>query len=137
MALAACLALAGCDGKAGVSIADAEVRLPVVAGRPGALYFTATGAGRPTRLVSVSSPKIEKIELHESMMHGGMMTMAPLAEVPLPASGKLAFAPGGKHGMLFGIDPALKPGDTVQVSFAFNSAPPVTVQAAVTAIGGE
>jgi copper(I)-binding protein len=48
----------------------------------------------------------------------------------------LEFKPGGKHAMLFGLDPALKPGAKVPLTFTFQTAPPVTVRATVHAPGG-
>jgi copper(I)-binding protein len=45
-----------------------------------------------------------KFEMHESMDHGVMMTMKPLDSVEIPAKGKVAFAPGGKHLLIWGVN---------------------------------
>ena len=50
-------------------------------------------------------------------------------EVPLPAGEKIAFEPGGKHLMIFGLDPKLKPRDRLRLTFKFRVAPPVEVEA--------
>jgi copper(I)-binding protein len=49
---------------------------------------------------------------------------------------RLTFKPGGKHAMLFGLDPALKPGAKVSLTFTFEPAPPVKVEAIVHGPGG-
>ena len=135
---ALCLALAGCNQQQGqpqVAVEAAWVQLPAVAGRPGSAYFTLQSSGGPQRLAGLSSPRIERIELHDSRMEGGVMRMGPLSGTSFPPGGTLEFAPGGKHAMLFGIDPAVKAGSRVPITFRFDTAPEVTVQAEVRAFG--
>lgn len=136
--LTAALTLAGCaqEPAAPVKVEDVRVTLPAVKGRPGAGYFRLEAAGAPIRLTGIKGERIGRIELHESMMHGGAMRMAPLKEVAAPANGSLDFAPGGKHAMLFGIDPALKPGDHIPLTFTFDGIPPLTAEAEVLGPGG-
>lgn len=139
--IATCLAvtLAGCDAADTVSVVrveEARVTLPAVRGRPGAGYFTVRAGDRASRIASVTSPRVERIELHNSSMAGGVMRMGPLKDASLAPGTELRFEPGGKHAMLFGIDPALKPGDTVPLTFRFDEAPELTVQADVQGPGG-
>jgi periplasmic copper chaperone A len=132
------LALAGCGGappEPRVAVEEAWVQLPAVAGRPCAAYFTLQSNQSPTRLVGVSSPKIERIELHDSRMEGAVMHMGPLEDRNFPPGGALEFAPGGKHAMLFGLDPTVKAGERIPLTFTFEPAPPVTVEAEVRAFG--
>ncbi|HEX5182538.1 MAG TPA: copper chaperone PCu(A)C [Allosphingosinicella sp.] len=132
---AALLPLAGCrkERATGVSVAHAWVRLPPVPGRAGAGYFTAK-AGAEDELLGVSAPGV-KIELHETMTASGpgamgaMTGMRPLASVALPAGEPVRFTPGGKHLMIYGLDPKLKKGGTIRFTFRFRSAPPVTASA--------
>ena len=49
----------------------------------------------------------------------GLLTMAPLPQADLPAGKTVAFAPGGKHVMLFDLDPATAPGGQVRLHFTF------------------
>jgi copper(I)-binding protein len=140
MATAALLALAACDqgqppGPA-VEIEDAVVTLPPVPGRPGAAYFTLRTNNHPMRLVGVTSPRVERIELHETRERNGVSSMAPVTDGAFPPEGVLEFKPGGRHAMLFGLDPALKAGDKIPLTFAFDPAPAVTVQAEVRPAGG-
>jgi copper(I)-binding protein len=110
------------------------VHLPGVKGRPGAAYFTLRTNADPTRLMSVTSPRIERIELHDSVAKDGVSRMARVQD--LSFGGEVEFKPGGKHAMLFGLDPALQPDATIPLTFTFESAPAVTVQADVHAPGG-
>jgi copper(I)-binding protein len=127
---AALLPLAGCHRGArqtGISIEHVWVRLPAVAGGTGAGYFSAT-APADDALLAVTAPGA-RIELHESMSRGGMTSMRPLANVALPAGDEVRFAPGGKHLMIFKLDPKLKKGGTLPLTFRFRKAPPVTAPA--------
>jgi len=133
------LMLAACEvprAEQAVRVESARVTLPAVRGRPGAGYFTLRGAAQPLRITGVTSPRVQRIELHEMSMADGVMRMGPLRDPRLPAAGELRFEPGGMHAMLFGIDPALTPGDTVPLTFAFDGAPAMIVQAEVQGPGG-
>jgi copper(I)-binding protein len=135
--LAVCALLSGCNSEpteGGVAVENAMIHLPAVKGRPGSAYFTLQGAGDSTRLLSVSSPSIEKIELHDSVTTGGVARMQKVES--LTFDDRLELKPGGKHAMLFGLDPALKPGAQIPLTFTFRSGRPVTVQAQVLGPGG-
>jgi periplasmic copper chaperone A len=128
------LLLAGChrpppDGT--VRVSDAWVRLPAAKRLPGAAYFRMEAGSEGTRLVGVSSPAARWIELHETETGSGMARMKHRKDVEFPSRGELVFEPGGRHAMLFGLSPGLKPGDRVPLTFSFNVAPPITVEAEV------
>lgn len=142
--LLAFLALAGCDTQRAASVDRAWVRLPAVAGRPGAAYFTLRAGGRPLTLLSVRTPAALRTELHESMnghgapstgAGGAMASMAPLAQADVPANGTLAFAPGGRHVMLFDVNPALKPGATTTLTLALADGTTIAAKANVRGAG--
>lgn len=78
----------------------AWVRLNPVPGRPSAGYMTVQGGGQPDRLIGASTPGA-RIELHSMTIDGGVMKMARVGAVPLPAGGKAAFVPGGNHLTIF------------------------------------
>ena len=54
-------------------------------------------------------------------MTGGVASMQRLDRVPLPAGGRVTFAPGGFHLMLVGLTQALKAGDAVPATLTFAS----------------
>ncbi|HEX6376999.1 MAG TPA: copper chaperone PCu(A)C [Allosphingosinicella sp.] len=133
-ALAGMAALAGCDRPppdGTVRVSDAWVRLPAAKNRPGGAYFRMEAGSEGTRLIAVSSPAARWIELHETSMAGSTAKMKRRKEMEFPSRGALVFEPGGRHAMLFGISPKLKPGDRMPLTFSFNVAPPITVEAIV------
>jgi periplasmic copper chaperone A len=139
LATSLALALTGCEGASAgpdVSVEGARITLPASRSRPGAGYFTLRADAQPLRITAISSPRVQRIELHETSMKGGVIRMRPLQDAIVPANGELEFAPGGKHAMLFGVDPALKPGDQIELAFSFDRAPAVTVNGEVQGPGG-
>ena len=117
--LAAAAALASCGQPKTVAVDHGWVRLSAVAGRPAAAYFELHGGPADTALVGVDSPDASRAEMHESKVENGISTMAPLPQADLPAGKTVAFAPGGKHVMLFDLDPATAPGGQVRLHFTF------------------
>jgi copper(I)-binding protein len=122
-----CLALSACDNVKSeeATVESAWIRLPVIPGRPGAAYFTLRSGVDPLTLKSVSSPQAERAEIHDSRMQNGVMHMEPLRAVEIPSHGAVEFKPGGRHVMLFGIDPTLKAGDRISLRFMLQ--PPVEI----------
>ena len=138
--IAGAMALTGCDRPppdGTVRVDKVWVRLPAAKSRPGGAYFRMEAGSEGTRLVGVSSPAARWIELHETQMKGGTARMKRRKEFEFPSRGELVFEPGGRHAMLYGLDPKVKAGDRIPVTFSFNVAPPVTVDAEVRAAGDE
>jgi len=129
--LAALALLGGCERTPAVTAEDVVITLPAMSGRPGAAYFRLESNAAPERLTGITSPAAERIELHETRSEGGMTGMVPLDRPAFDADRSLAFTPGGRHAMLFGLKPGLRPGDRVAVTFTFEKAQPVTVEAEV------
>ena len=119
----------------GLRVDSAWVRLAPVRGQPAAAYFTIHGGDRETRLEAVTSPEAQRVELHESRTEGGMSRMRPLAEVSVPAGGELAFAPGGRHAMLFGLSPEVQPFSRIPLHFRFAGGEELRVHAFVLMAG--
>ena len=129
--------LAGCgQSDPAVNVQDPVVRLPAVQGNPGAAYFTLRTNRTPMRILGVSSPQIQRIELHASEMAGGRMRMGPLTDNAFSSEGLKVFEEGGPHAMLFGISPEVRPGGTVRMTFDFDNAPDVSVDVPVQTAGG-
>jgi copper(I)-binding protein len=132
----ALLALAGCERSAtapNVRIANAWVRLPAAPGGEAAGYFEAD-ANRPGEVLTAVSSPGARVEMHESMTMNRMSKMEPIANAPFEGD-RLAFAPGARHLMIFGLDPKLKPGGFIPLTLRFKSAPPATVDAKLVAAG--
>lgn len=134
--LFALIALAGCQKAPELRVDEARVQLSPVRGNPSVAYFTVHGGPTDTTLISVSSPVAIKSEMHESMNKGGMATMAPVTAVPVPAKGTVSFAPGGKHVMLYNINPGIKPGGRpITLILAFGNGERISVDAPAVAMG--
>lgn len=132
--IAIAVALVGCD-KAELGASDAWVRLPAVTGRPGAAYVTIKGGAEATSLLTVSTPAAIRTELHEMKDEGGMMTMAPLKDIAIPAGQTVELKSGGKHVMLYDIAPTIRPGTTVPLRLSFANGKSIEVTAQVKAAG--
>ena len=135
LAAAPLAAVTACGQPAPLYVDGAYVRLPAVAGRPGVAYFTVHGGKDAATLISVTSPRVVKSELHESMAQGGMASMAPIGDVPVPAKATLKFAPGGKHVMLFDINKSVQAGGKMTLVFTFSNNDRIEVEAPVIAAG--
>lgn len=105
---------------AGVAAVNAWSR-PAAAGGTGVGYVTLVNHGKADALIGAESPEAAKVEMHASSMAGGVMKMAPEARTPLPAGGRVSFAPGGRHLMLIGLKRPLKIGDGVPATLRFAS----------------
>ena len=136
VSVAAAVTLAGCE-QAQLGVEDAWVRLPAVSSRPGAAYFTVKGGSDATSLLAISSPAAVRSELHEMKHEGGMMTMAPIKDVAIPAGGTVKFEPGGKHVMLFDLSPEVRAGGKIPLRLAFANGKTIEVEAELRAPGQE
>jgi periplasmic copper chaperone A len=95
---------------------------PAAQGTTGAGFMTlANPDAKPDALVAVESPLARQVQMHQSSMKDGIASMQKLDRVPLPAGGRVTFAPGGYHLMLLGLTKALKAGDTVPATLVFAS----------------
>ena len=120
LVLIAALALGACgSGPPKLSVEKGYIRLAAAPRSPAVAYFTIHGGTADTALIAVSSEVSIKNELHQSMQSGGMASMKPLGDVPIPSGATVAFAPGGKHLMLFDMNPGIKPGRVVTLTFTF------------------
>lgn len=136
--IAALAALAGCgeDGRDPVaSVENAWVRLPAAPGLPAAGYFAADLSSPRDAIVAVTSPSAQRIEMHQSVSERGVSRMVPVERVGREGVEAIRFEPGGRHLMIHGLDPALRPTDQIELNFRFAQAPPVSVRARVAQAG--
>ena len=117
----------------GVTASDAWVRLNPAPGRPSAGYVTLKGGAKADTLIGATAPGA-RIELHSMSMDGGVMKMAKLDKVAIPAGGTASFAPGGNHLMIFGLSGTPK---TLPITLDFASGAKVTVTATVKTAGDD
>lgn len=129
--LLATIALSGCGEPAALAVDSAWVRLPAVPGRPAAAYFTVRGGTADATLIAVASSEARGAELHESMAGG----MRPLSSVAVPAGTDLSFSPGGRHVMLFDVNPRMTPGKHLPLRFTFADGRQVDADARIVLAG--
>lgn len=132
---AAAVAAAACQPARDVAADHAWVRLAAVAGNPAAAYFTVHGGPKDEVLTAVTAADAQSAEMHESMAAGGTMSMKPLKLVAVRAGGEVAFAPGGKHVMLYNLNPAVLASGVAPLTLTFGSGRTVTVKAKVIGAG--
>ena len=95
---------------------------PAPPGAPtGAGYLVVRNTGRSAdRLLSVSTPAADRIEVHEMSMAGGVMRMRAVAGgLEVPAGGELRLAPGGLHLMWIGPKAPLTAGRRLPATLRF------------------
>ncbi len=127
--------LAACAQPRELSVDGAWVRLGAVPGSPAAGYFVVHGGPKPATLISVTTDVTIKSEMHETMTKGNMSEMAPLQRVEIPANTDVAFKPGGRHVMLFNVNPGITPERKITFTFAFSDGTRILRNANVIAAG--
>ena len=138
LALLSVVTLYGCAKKPVLLVDSAFVRLSAAPRGPAAGYFTVHGGPTTDRLMEVSSPMVIRIEMHDSMIKGGMSTMKPIdGGVEIPAGGTVEFKPGGRHLMMFYINPGMLPPRTLQMNFSFASGERIMVDAKILRAGDQ
>lgn len=114
------LLLAACSPGDGLTATDATYRPPLGASGIGVGYVTLT-SDAADRIIGVSSPQAEKIEIHATVTEGSSSSMQRLDSVALEPGKPAVFAPGGMHLMVIAPQP-IKAGDaTFPVEFALES----------------
>jgi len=131
----ALIALTGCE-KAPLYVDQAVIRLSPNADAPSAGYFTVHGGSDPVTLRDVTSEAAVRVEMHDSVTTNGVMTMKKLDSVDVPAKTVVKFAPGGKHLMLWTVNPTVAATGKVTLTFIFSNGDRILVDAAVQKTGG-
>jgi copper(I)-binding protein len=120
-----------------VQVNDAWFRsLP--ANVPAGGYFVLHNSGaQEISLTGAQSPACSMLMLHRSTESGGMSSMEDVGSVPVATGETVKFAPGGYHLMCMNPTPAMKPGNTVSVTFKFSDGSKAVASFAVRNARGE
>ena len=129
--LAAPVALSACADPAPLYVDQAWISASASPDQPSAGYFVVHGGPEAVTLRAIQSEVIQRIEMHDSVMENGMMTMKPIDSVDVPAKSELAFAPGGKHLMLFGLNPGAVQMGKASMTFFFSNGDRIIVDAKI------
>lgn len=115
-----------------LAVDDARVRLVPPVSENSVAYLTLRNRGaRPVVVVGARSPVCRKVELHRMRMIRGVMEMAPIPSVTVPAHGAFRFAPGKVHLMLIGLKRPMRRDDRVPIVLRTRSGAEVAVDASV------
>ena len=117
------------DQQFGIVISDAKLRPPLPGRSMAAGYFEINNNGKTDRLIAVSSPLTDKVEIHTHLNEDGIMKMRRVEGIDLPP-GETIFEIGGHHIMFFGVS---MPSDAKDVALTLNfeKSEPITIIADV------
>jgi periplasmic copper chaperone A len=119
----------------GLYVQDAWTRESPMLDLAGAAYMIIRNdTDSDDALIGASSPQAEVVELHLSSMDDeGMMSMAQVQEIPVPAHDDAVLKPGSYHIMLIGLLEPLTEGTDVEINLEFMTAEPQAITAPVLA----
>jgi copper(I)-binding protein len=111
------------------AVAGIEIVEPWAAPTPGGVDVSAgylivrNGGGEADTLVSISSPRAARVEIHEMSMEGAVMRMRAVeGGLTIPAHGEVALEPGGYHLMFTGVTQPFAIGEDIPVTLTFEHA---------------
>jgi copper(I)-binding protein len=110
--------------KAGdLTLSSLQVRATPVGLPTSAAYLTIANAGKtPDKLVAITCACAASAMMHRSETKNGVSSMDMVAEVEIPAGGKVEFKPDGLHVMLVGLKGPLKAGALQEMTLRFQKA---------------
>ncbi|HQT31116.1 MAG TPA: copper chaperone PCu(A)C [Thiobacillus sp.] len=117
-AIAACAAPSAWAAHVSVTDAWARATLP---GQPVSGAYMKIKSDADARLVSVSSPAIAQVEVHEMRMDGDVMRMREVKAVDLPKGQVVTLQPGGFHIMLMNLKKPIAAGEIVPLTLVIES----------------
>ena len=102
--------------------------------RTGGAYFAIRNIGKAgDRLLRVSSPVAQTVEIHSMTMDGNLMKMRAVQALDIPPGSMVSLGTGGYHVMLMGLHQPLAVGDEVPLTLMFEKAGALDVSAYVEA----
>ena len=130
------LLLTACGAEApDIKLENAKITDPI-GGRDIALGgISLTAIGQDLRLLAVTSPAADRIEIHDSIQSDiGRVQMRRLEDLTIEAGTTRELGTGGAHLMIFGFDENLVPGDTTELTLRFTQGTGLEQTRTVTAI---
>lgn len=108
---------AAAEGIEGLSVTDGTLVLNAVEGNPAAVYFNLSYEGdRGLAIRKASVEGAESAMLHEYGDNMGNREMMEALPITLKKGSEIAFEPGSRHIMAFGLSPELQAGGTTEVT---------------------
>ena len=115
----------------GISVTNARLMLPAVAGNPGAVYFDVSNSGTENRVIrEVTVAGAGSAEMHTK-------DMQLVLQIAVPPGGETKFAPGEQHVMAMDLADTVTAGSQAEVTLTFVGGSSISFPAEVRAAGGE
>ena len=120
-----------------LEIGDPWARATPPTAPTGGGYLSIKNTGTtPDRLLSISSPAAETVQVHEMKMEGNVMRMREAEHgVEIAPGATVTLAPGGYHIMMMGLKEPLKQGTKVPLTLVFEKAGKIDIELVVVPIG--
>jgi copper(I)-binding protein len=115
----------------GVTVTNARLMLPAVAGNPGAAYFDLANASETNRVIRA----VSVAGAGSAMMHTA--DMQEMAQIVTPPGETVTFAPGEQHVMAMDLAETVVAGGQAEVTVTFVGGDKVSFPAEVRAAGDE
>ncbi len=115
-----------------IFISDAWVQaMPPIQKTTAAYMVIRNNAPKEVILQSASSDIAGATEIHQMSAMNGMMNMAMVTDVHIPAQGKVILQPGGFHIMLINLKKPVNKGDSIPLTLHFQGGSNVSVNVLV------
>lgn len=86
-------------------------------------YLTIANDGESVdRLISATSPRAARVEIHEMIADGAVMQMRPVTNLEIAPGQRVELAPGGRHLMFTGVTQPFVEGEEIPVQLTFENA---------------
>lgn len=122
----------------GITVNEARLILPAVAGNPGAAYFTVKNDGDRDRFIRAASIEgAQSAVLHQMGTWNRQPSMDEVTQIAVPAGGELVFEPGGLHVMANDLADTVAAGGQTEVTLTFIGGKTATFPAEVRAAGDD
>ncbi len=119
-----------------IEVSEPWARASAGARPNGAVYLRLIQRGtRADRLLGASTSVARAVEIHESLMRGGMMRMRPVASLALVPGEVVTLRPRGWHLMLRGLTQPLREGQRLRLRLEFQHAPARDVEVPILGVG--
>ncbi|MCW2395147.1 MULTISPECIES: copper chaperone PCu(A)C [unclassified Sphingobium] len=123
--------LGACSDPPPLDVDGGFLRLNPNPNAPSAAYFTIHGGADDVVLRDVLTDEAVRVEIHESSTKDGVASMRPVKTVDVPAGATVKFEPGGKHLMLWSINPQALADKKMTFTFIFSNGQRILADAIV------
>lgn len=113
-----------------ITVSEAWVRLLPPGVKTTAAYMNIS-SDQADELLSATSEASERVEIHETSMENGMMSMSEVTGIPVKPGAVLELKPGSYHLMLRQLKSPLQEGQTLDINLTFKNQGNVKVAATV------